>query len=255
MQHRDRIESEFTRQATTFAQSPSLNAASALDPIASALARSPRGTVLDVACGPGIVSHFLAAHSQRVVGIDVTAAPLQLAQRRVLEEGKENVHFARALAEALPLREASLSVIVARLFLHHVEDPGAVLRSLRPALRADGRLLILDLLSSDDPEAARIHNAIEQLRDPSHVRAVSRDELVSVVEEAGYVVRALEGWETTREYEDWATIIADPTRMAALETVLRELVARGCDAGIELRVEEEQLRFRYRWVLLEASSA
>jgi len=58
--------------------------------------------------------------------------------------------------------------------------------------------------------------------------------------------------ETPRRYAEWANIINDRARMDALETVLRTLTRAGVDAGIQLRDEEGELWFTYRWLLVTA---
>jgi hypothetical protein len=119
-------------------------------------------------------------------------------------------------------------------------------------LRASGRLLVLDILTSVDPETAALHNAIERLRDPSHAAFVPAAELERSVTAAGFSVLCCEVWSMPRRYGEWAAIIADPVRMGSLELVLRHLARAGIGAGLELREEGAELRFTYTWTFIVA---
>jgi SAM-dependent methyltransferase len=158
------------------------------------------------------------------------------------------------VAERIPLADASVDASVVRLALHHFERPAVVLSEVRRILRPGGRLAVLDILTDPDPATARLHNSIERLRDPSHTSFYAPDALVADLAAAGFRVADPELWETPRSFEDWARIIADEVRMAALEDVLRELARAGISAGIHLREQDGELFFTYRWGLFVADA-
>ena len=54
--HNSRILDQFTRQAVPFSQSPSVSNQKALEFIVSSADAGPADTVLDVACGPGLLA-------------------------------------------------------------------------------------------------------------------------------------------------------------------------------------------------------
>jgi ubiquinone/menaquinone biosynthesis C-methylase UbiE len=56
MDHENRVRDEFTRQAATFSASPAITDAALTQRFVDALGEAARGSVLDVACGPGISS-------------------------------------------------------------------------------------------------------------------------------------------------------------------------------------------------------
>lgn len=252
MPHRTRVEIEFTRQADAFSGSPTLNAPDVTRPIVTALGEHAGGRVLDLACGPGIVASALAENAREVLALDLTARTLELARVRCDEAGHANVTFARALAERVPLADASCDAVVLRLAIHHFERPTDVLTEVHRVLRPDGRLVVLDLTSPPEPEAAELHNALERLRDPSHVRALSETELSSVVGASGFEITAASAWTRTRDFDEWAAIIADPARMDALRIVMRQLARSGVRAGIELRESGNAVTLSYRFALVVA---
>src|SRR5262249_5990256 len=85
----------------------------------------------------------------------------------------------------LPLAAAGSWIVVSRFAFHHFERPAAVLAEMRRVCRPDGRVVVCDLMASDDPhKAARFHE-IEILRDPSHVRALTLADLQALFPTAG----------------------------------------------------------------------
>jgi len=99
------------------------------------------------------------------------------------------------------------------------------------------------------PDAAPLREALERLRDPSHVRTLSTGEVRAALEGAGLVVERTETFEHERDFAEWAAIVDDASRTEPLEAVMRALARAGLDAGIALREEGERLRFTYTWQL------
>ena len=122
-----------------------------------------------------------------------------------------------------------------------------MVRAIRRVLRPHGRLIVLDILASTDPDIAELHNAIERLRDPSHTSLVPAAVLRAQITDAGYRVVSEASWEGERSFDDWARVIAEPKRMASLETVLRRLARAGVDTGIALREHDGRLSFTYHF--------
>jgi ubiquinone/menaquinone biosynthesis C-methylase UbiE len=249
-QHLEAVDAEFTRQAATFADSSTLRAADVTDRIAAALQGCGGERVLDVACGPGILTECLTPRSALTIGIDFTAEPLRLALHRAA--GNPRAGFVRGLAERAPFPGGCFGGAVIRLALHHFERPGAVLDEVHRVLAPGGRLVVLDVLTSTQPDESRLHNAIERLRDPSHGSFSSESGLREAIDGAEFTIESVETWETPREFSDWAAIVNAPARMASLEVVLQHLAESNQGAGIALRVERGEVWFTYRWALIVA---
>jgi ubiquinone/menaquinone biosynthesis C-methylase UbiE len=250
MDHDEIVCSEFARQAATFSRAAKLAAAEITEAVAVALGSQRGGRVLDLACGPGILTEALLGTGALPVGLDLTADTLRLAGTRV---GAGAV-FAQGLAERLPFGPDTFTGAAIRLALHHVKQPVQVLRAVRDVLVVGGRLVVVDALTSPDPATAALHNAIERLRDPSHTAFVSQGTLEAQLREAGFVLESAEYWERAREFSEWAAIINEPVRMDSLKTVLRALVVRGETAGIDLREQAGELWFTYRWGRIVATA-
>ena len=84
-------------------------------------------TILDIGAGSGDIARRLVAQAaRRGLKISIIAADLQEEHLRVAKKDSADVtgiHLVGADAFALPLRDASVDVVLASLFLHHFRPP------------------------------------------------------------------------------------------------------------------------------------
>src|SRR3954469_22313108 len=100
--HQERVRNEFTRQADTFASSAAITDANLTRRFIDALGENIKGRVLDVACGPGIMSVAMAEFAENVTAFDLTPMMLAKAAQRCTAAGRNNVSFREGDATALP---------------------------------------------------------------------------------------------------------------------------------------------------------
>jgi SAM-dependent methyltransferase len=141
---------------------------------------------------------------------------------------------------------------VTRLSVHHFDRPDRVMSEIFRVLRQEGRFVLADVISSEVSAESELQNAIEILRDPSHVRMLPGSELSSLVTGAGFVVEKLETWDKPREFEEWIGIVNDASRVPPLRTVVRALASAGALAGMGLVLAGEKIKFFHRWNLIAA---
>lgn len=243
---------EFGRQAAAMATAPAFQDEQALQRIITAMALSLDQRVLEIACGPGIVAQAVAPLVGELVCIDATPQMLTLAKQRLGSSGQSNVTFMEAFAEQLPFGSAEFDLIVTRLSFHHFADIQAVLSECRRILRPQGRLVVADIVASADCDKARLHNTLERLRDPSHVRMLAEQELLDTLRYGGFEPRLYEAWQQQRSFTEWAKIASAETRTAPLYEVMRTLCHAGLDAGLFWQETEDDLLFRHSWALVVA---
>ena len=70
-------------------------------------------------------------------------------------------------------------------------------------LRPGGRLAVADLVADPDPRAAAVQNRLEWLRDPSHTRIATADQLAAWLDAAGLEQIDVEVRSTRRALEPW----------------------------------------------------
>lgn len=243
------IQQEFGRQAIHMASASAFKSRDNLSRIVDALGSPPVGRVLDLACGPGIVTEAIAPLAKEIQGIDTTPEMIELATRRLAQAGFKNAHFQLSPAEHLPFSDHYFDAVVTRLTLHHFVDVNAVLGEVGRVLNSSGKFIVAEIITSPDLNAALLHNAFERLRDPTHLRMFPRDELSSLLENAGFHIISLEAWDQPRNFTEWAQIVAQPARTEPLKQVMRAFARMGVDAGIGLREADGEVYFVHSWVL------
>src|SRR5438270_8875389 len=181
-EHRAQILDQFTRQAVPFSTAPAIRNPEALERIVEMAEAHPGDTVLDVGCGPGLLVCAFARVVRHATGIDLTPAMLEQARQLQDQRGLTNVTWHEGDVLPLPFANESFSIVSARFAFHHFVDPLAVLQEMRRVLKRAGRIVVAD--SAPAASKADAFNAMERLRDPSHVRALPIEEHCRLFAEA-----------------------------------------------------------------------
>jgi SAM-dependent methyltransferase len=182
--HGEAILDQFTRQAVPFATAPSIRDEAALRTVIAFSACSPDDTVLDVACGPGILACAFAQVARHVTGIDLTPAMLEQARALQAAQRLTNLTWRQGDVLPLPFTDGAFTLVVSRFAFHHLLDPAAVLAQMRRVGAPGGTVMVID--SAPAPDKADAFNAMERLRDPSHVRALPVVEHRALFAAAGF---------------------------------------------------------------------
>jgi ubiquinone/menaquinone biosynthesis C-methylase UbiE len=177
MAHQELILDQFTRQATPFSTAGTITDANALRMIVAAASPEPGDTVLDVACGGGIIVCAFAPAVKHATGIDMTPAMLDRARQLGAEKGVANVSWDQGDVGSLPYADGAFDIVVTRFSMHHFLDPIGVLREMVRVCAPGGRVVVVDMYASEDAAKAAEWNRAEKLRDPSHVRCLTLTEL------------------------------------------------------------------------------
>ncbi len=186
--------------------------ASGPDLIAMLEAASLRGgeRVLDAGCGAGHTALAFATGAGEVIGVDLTIAMLAQAKRLAAERNLTNTRFERGDVERLGYDDASFDIVTSRYSAHHYPHPAAAVREFARVLKPGGTLLLVDVISPDPPAADTFLNAIELLRDPSHVRDHTASQWVALCSEAGMRAEVVQTWPLRLEFESWVARMNTP---------------------------------------------
>lgn len=250
--HHDTIVDQFSRQAVPFSTAAPIRDERALQLIVAAARTEPDDTVLDVACGPGLVACAFAQVARQVTGIDLTPAMIERAEALAAENGCTNVRFQIGDVLPLPFRDATFSIVVSRFAFHHFPDPLAVLGEMRRVCRSGGRVVVADLTASPDPTKAAAFHRMEMLRDPSHARALTLDELRALYRASGLATPSETYWRMDIDFEGLLTrSFPEPGSEPIIRQMFEESIANDT-LGLETRREGGRLRFTYSNVVLSA---
>lgn len=155
--------------------------------------------VLDVGCGGGVLSDAMARRGAHVLGIDLSAKALKVAQLHALEAGTEAVEYrevsAESLAEELP---ASFDTVSCMEMLEHVPDPAAVVRACAALVKPGGWVFFSTLNRNPKSFLFAIVGAEHVLNllpkgTHEYARFIKPSELAQWCRDAGLELRATRG--------------------------------------------------------------
>lgn len=198
--HNSRILDQFTRQAAPFAAAAAIRNQQVLDRIVQWAGAGPQDTVLDVACGPGLLACAFARVAKHATGIDMTPAMLEQARKTQQEQSLQNLSWQQGDVYSLPFPQDQFSIVSSRFVFHHLQDPLAALKEMKRVCKPGGKIVVADM--APQPAKADALNAAELLRDPSHVRALPEDELRGLFKQTGLGAPQVSNYRMEGEMED-----------------------------------------------------
>jgi ubiquinone/menaquinone biosynthesis C-methylase UbiE len=99
-------------------------------------------SVLDIACGTGLVSFDALdklGENGRLLGTDISDKMVEMATALAAEKGENRIQFARMDAEELNLEDHTFDAALCALGLMYVPDPGKALQEMHRVLKPGGR--------------------------------------------------------------------------------------------------------------------
>jgi len=131
--------------------------------------------VLDVGAGAGtdlLIAARRIGPRGRAIGVDMTAEMVERSRASIAESGLENVEVRRGTAQALPLEDQSVDVVISNGVLNLVQDKERAVGEIARVLRPGGRLMLADVVltkplwktfvRSADLWAARVSGALTE---------------------------------------------------------------------------------------------
>jgi ubiquinone/menaquinone biosynthesis C-methylase UbiE len=204
------IEAQFGSQAAAYVASSVHAIGEDLDALAQICAQTRPQRALDIGTGGGHVAYRLAQHAQSVVAVDLSPAMLDAVAETARERGLLNIETTSAPAERLPFEDAAFDLAACRYSAHHWQDWDAGLREARRVLKPGSPAIFVDVISPAVPVFDTHLQAVELLRDPSHVRNYSEAEWAAALARAGFRVRRAEKRRIRMDYAAWVGRMRTP---------------------------------------------
>ena len=194
-------------------------------------------TVLDAGCGAGHTALIFAPHVSHVAAVDLSDAMLEECRTTAAARDITNIDFRVGDVENLDFADRSFDLVVSRYSAHHWPHPQLALAEFARVLRPGGKLILSDVVSFDDFTIDTHVQAIELLRDTSHVRDHPANQWLAMMDSAGFGAEVVFNWSLYLDFTTWVERMRTPAENVAM---MRQLFD-GAPAEVRsaLRVEKD----------------
>ncbi len=209
--HEQILTAQFGPRAQAYVESAVHANGPDLETVADVLRAAAPGRALDVGAGGGHLSYLMARHAAHVTATDLSSEMLAAVAATARQRGLDNVDTRVAPAERLPFADASFDFVGCRFSAHHWRDFDAGLREARRVLTDGHAAVFVDAFSSGQPMFDTHLQAVELLRDTSHVRDYSLAEWSASLARARFAVRQTHTWRLRMDFPTWTARMQTPT--------------------------------------------
>lgn len=154
--------------------------------------------LLDVGCGGGILAESLAHRGAEVTGIDMGAAPLNVARLHALESGVSVTYEQITAEEKAAQMPGAFDIVTCLEMLEHVPDPASVIQACADLVKPNGDLYFSTINRNPKSYAFAILGAEYILRllprgTHEYAKFIRPSELASWLRAAGLELQTITG--------------------------------------------------------------
>lgn len=213
-------QSQFGEMSAAYVTSAVHASGADLETIAArALVAAPRHAI-DLGAGGGHVAYAMAPHAGRVTASDLSPQMLEQVAAEAARRGLANIGVEAAPAEALPFADGAFDFLACRFSTHHWRDAEAGLREARRVLKPGSPAIFVDVVAPGDASADTHLQAVELLRDVSHVRDYTAAQWIGMLDRAGFTAREVRTGRLRMDFATWtARMRTPPERVAAIRAL------------------------------------
>eukprot|EP01084_Bolivina_argentea_P024344 45377_1 len=273
--HNENIQKEFSSQSNNFFEFNKKASIDLLQPlidsakiIHSTLDNAEQCNILDIACGPGLISLECAQQlvpCKKIIGIDITTDMLNIAKSHATNNGFKIganddciLDYIHGNVEELPFENNTFDIVITRWTFHHFNQLDKILKEIYRVLNEEnGTLVFMELNAPNEPvKLEKIYNAIETIRDPTHTWAYTKYGWMQKLIDAGFKEQKIKTYKEffgpSRDFMKWITQTSASER-ESLYVLCEELYENGIDTGFNLsRNENNDLVMRHPYIIMAA---
>ena len=216
----------------------------------SRVAPDRKDMVLEVAAGTCACGRSFAPLAHTVVCLDATLPMLAVGKEKADSDRMDNMIFMKGCAEELPFLNENFDIVFSRLAFHHFPDADAAFSEMVRVLRPGGKLVLIDVEAAEE-ELRDTEDKIETLRDPSHIKNMSRSEMLKLFAAHGLSVESCEKTEMRQKLKNWLALTKTPQDIQDEITERMKNDMRGKEkTGFFPYMENDEICFDQRWILI-----
>jgi ubiquinone/menaquinone biosynthesis C-methylase UbiE len=220
MKQHDVVAQQFGATANAYLSSSVHASGADLVALQTIAARYSNPEILDLGCGAGHVSFTVAPHAKLVIACDVTAQMLEVVAQVAGDRNLANIQTQLGSAENLPFADARFDLVVTRFSAHHWQNVPAALREVGRVLRPGGVFVVIDIIAPETALFDTTLQAVELLRDASHVRDYRRSEWSAMLSDAAFEFECRSQWKLVMQFNEWiARMQTPPERVQAIRSL------------------------------------
>ena len=201
--------------------------------------------VLDVCCGPGMIAAEAIARGAETIGIDFSAAAIEIATLNVPE-----AEFHEGDAQSIPFSDDSFDAVVCGFGIIHIPDPHKALSEMHRVLKPGGRIAV-STWEAPNPEngfgllfgsiKANANMDIDLPHGPDFFQFSDSQKMSSALQETGFsepkVSTVAQTWEFNNAHGFMTGIMEGSARARAILTAqtdfVRETIANTVSTGMQ----------------------
>ena len=248
--HERVVEAQFGPRAKAYVESAVHSQGADLEAM-GALAQNAE-LALDLGAGGGHVSYALARHARRVIATDLSSEMLAAVARTAREKGLSNIETTQAPAEHLPFEDETFDFVASRFSAHHWRDFDAGLREARRTLKRGGRAAFVDVYAPGQALLDTHLQAIELLRDHSHVRDYTSAQWLDTLGRSGFAVEVCRTWRLRMDFPVWIARMQTPD--VNVKAIRALQIAASTETKAHFAIEPDG-SFSLDMLMIEASTA
>lgn len=245
------IREAFSRQAGGF-ESDRMNFSNKefLSYAVAKIAPKKTDTVLEAAAGTCVCGRALAPYVSVVTCLDMTPAMLDIGKEAAKQAHIENIRFVIGDAAELPFPDNGFDIVLSRLAFHHFPDRNQPFTEMVRVLKPGRKLVLIDMDAAEEP-LRDTEDAMERMRDPSHVRNLSRAEMLSLYHENGLSVSCCETVRMPMVLQNWLDHTKTPEPIQReIRTRMEDELSGGKKTGFSPYRRDGEICFDHRWTLI-----